>query len=827
MLLLPAAPLGKCVRRLWTVVLTGLVMLTGVWCGSVVVSAVPVFAAEPTAEQLKFFENRVRPLLVEHCQSCHGSQKEWAGLRLDSRVAILKGGESGPAAVPGKPDDSLLIQAVRQTGDIAMPPTGMLTEAQISDLTEWVRQGMPFPAGQELAGVKKYRDPNHWSFQPRQPQSLPDVAQSDWVQTGLDRFILAKLEAAELSPTPPAERRQLLRRVTFDLTGLPPTPEEIAEFLADERPEAFATVVDRLLASPAYGERWGRHWLDVARYADSNGLDENVAHGNAWKYRDYVVSAFNRDLPYNEFLRQQIAGDLLPYDSTPQRHEQLIATGFLALGAKVIAEVDEVKMQMDIIDEQIDTLGQAVLGLTLGCARCHDHKFDPVTTAHYYGLAGVFKSTRTMESFKKVARWYEIPLPTAESEAALAAHQAELQQQQQALDAFIAAADKAVEEAQTPGATVPEKKEPLYPEATKTELARLRKALTDLKAAAPEVPSAMGAIEDEPSDVAIHIRGSHLKLGDVVPRGVPDVMRGPVLPEFPADGSGRLQLANWLVDPQHPLTARVIVNRVWRWHFGRGLVPSPDNFGMLGETPTHPELLDWLADEFIANGWSLKWLHRQIVLSATWQQGTQPSETTITRDLDNQLWSRYPVRRLEAEAVRDALLAVSGQLSHEPGGPVLTVKNRGYLFDHTSKDMTQYTSLRRAIYLPVIRNNVYDLFQLLDFPDPANPNGDRNTTTVAPQALLMLNSDIVLDAGDQMAQRLWAEVPDDETARLQRMTQLAFGREATSRELADHRKLLHDLAEALTDADSNTKQQQAWSILCQTLLASNEFLYLN
>lgn len=796
---------------------------------AIVVLASGLSAAEPTPQQLEFFETRVRPLLVEKCQSCHGSKKEWAGLRLDSRAAILKGGETGPAVVPGQPQASLLIAAVRQTGDLVMPPDGTLTEQQIADLAEWISMGVPFPEDAAVADKSGHRDPNHWSFQPRQQPALPDVQNNAWVQTGIDRWILARLEAEGLSPASPADKRALIRRVTFDLTGLPPTPEEIAAFLADERADAYAQVVDRLLASSAYGERWGRHWLDVARYADSNGLDENVAHGNAWKYRDYVVSAFNDDLPYDRFLIEQIAGDLLPYDTTEQRYRQLIATGFLALGAKVIAEVDEVKMQMDIIDEQIDTLGKAVLGMTFGCARCHDHKFDPVTTANYYGLAGIFKSTRTMESYVKVARWYENPLPTPESDAATAAHAAEVAAKQAVIDQFIAAADKAVEESLAAGATIPEKKEPHYPAATKTELAKLRAELKQLQQAAPEIPSAMGVTEGRPCEVAIHIRGSHLKLGEVTPRHVPAVMKGPAIPEMSKTHSGRLELAQWLVDPQHPLTARVIVNRVWRGHFGRGLVASTDNFGILGDRPTHPELLDWLANEFVNQGWSLKWLHRQMVLSSTYCQGTQPSTESLEKDIENRLWSRYPVRRLEAEAVRDALLAVSGQLDHQAGGPVLTVKNRGYLFDHTSKDLTQYTSRRRSIYLPVIRNNVYDLFQLLDYPDPANPNGDRNTTTVAPQALLMLNSDLVFDCADSLAARVWSEQPDDETARLQRLTQLVLGRDATDTELAAHRQMLRELAALLTPAEGPQQEavQKSWSVLCQALLASNEFLYLN
>ncbi|MDX1966218.1 MAG: PSD1 and planctomycete cytochrome C domain-containing protein [Planctomycetaceae bacterium] len=796
------------------------------WC--LVASAAATFAAEPTPQQSRFFENRIRPVLVEHCQKCHGPEKQWSSLRLDSQEALLKGGDTGPAVVPGKPEESLLIKAVRQIdGEISMPPKSKLSEAQISDLVEWVRQGATYPSTPSVV-KSPLRDPNHWAFQPPAAQALPAVRDSAWVQTGLDAFILFKLEAQGLTPAPAADKSTLIRRVTFDLTGLPPTPEEVAAFLADDSAEAYARLVDRLLSAPAYGERWGRHWLDVARYADSNGLDENVAHGNAWKYRDYVVSAFNQDIPYDQFLVEQLAGDLLPTTNTDERYRNLIATGFLSLGAKVIAEVDETKMQMDIVDEQIDTVSRALLGLTMGCARCHDHKFDPISTADYYGLAGIFKSTRTMETFTKLARWHENPLPTPESLSAKAAHEAQVAEKKAALEAFIAEADKAVVANLAEGTPVPDKKEPLYPEATKTELKQLRDSLKDLEKSAPEIPSAMGVSEDKPADVPIHVRGSHLKLGDVVPRHVPAVLRGPSVPEFTPQSSGRMELARWLVDPQHPLTARVMVNRVWRWHFGRGLVSSTDNFGLLGDRPTHPELLDWLAQHFIQEGWSLKTLHRTILLSSTYRQSSTPSPQTLERDPANQLWGRVPVRRLDAEEIRDSLLAVSGQLDPRQGGPVLKVKNRDYLFDHTSKDLTEYTSVRRSLYLPVIRNNVYDVFQLFDYPDAAVPNGNRISTTVAPQALMMLNSELVLQASDHLASRLTREVATDDALRIARLFQLAYGRDPTESELDEQHGFLRSAEQAFASAaDAAARRQSAWSTLCQVILAANEFIYVN
>lgn len=780
----------------------------------------------PTPEELRFFETSVRPVFVEHCQSCHGEKQQWAGFRVDSRTALLEGGDRGPALTPGKPAESLLIQAIMQTDpELQMPPKTKLTDRQIADLTRWVEMGAPFPEAAPIG--PRPRNPDHWAFQPPQQPPFPTVQHADWATSPLDLFVLAKLEAAGLSPAAPADKLTLIRRVTFDLTGLPPTPEEVTAFLADERPTAYAELVDRLLESPAYGERWGRHWLDVARYADSNGLDENVAHGQAWRYRDYVVQAFNSDKPFDRFVTEQLAGDLLPADGEAQRHEQLIATGFLGLGAKVLAEVDETKMQMDIVDEQIDTTGKAFLALTLGCARCHDHKFDPISAADYYGLAGIFKSTRSMETFTKLAKWYENPLPSVAATAQQKQHEAQVAAAQQALTTRIQQADEQARNSLPEGPTAPEKLETLYPAATTAEIKTLRDQLAELQKNPPEMPSAMGVMDDKVHDVPIHVRGNHLKLGDVVPRHTPAVLRGPASPEFTPATSGRLQLAQWLVDPQHPLTARVMVNRIWRWHFGTGLVRTPDNFGLLGEAPTHPELLDWLAREFIAQGWSFKKMHRLILNSSTYRQSSTPAENVAAQDPENRLYARANVQRLEAEAMRDSLLAVSGQLDRSLGGSLLKVKNRGYLFDHTSKDLTEYNSVRRSLYLPVIRNNVYDLFQLYDFPDAAVPTSNRSTSTVAPQALLMLNSDIVLDSATALARKLLAEAADD-AQRLSRLTWLTYGRDVTAAELAAHQIFLADIDRDLQSSvpDAAQRREQAWSVLCQVVLAANEFSYV-
>jgi len=783
----------------------------------------------PTAEQLQHFESSIRPVLVEHCLKCHGEEKQWGSLRLDSSKALLDGGDSGAAIVPGQPEKSLLIRAIRQQDeDLKMPPKGKLSDKQVADFILWIKQGAHFPAAAET-GKKRSRDPNHWSFKTPVDPPLPAIQDKAWPKSELDHFILAKLEHEHLAPAAQADRRTLIRRATFDLTGLPPTPAEISEFLADKSPDAFTKVVDRLLASSAYGERWGRHWLDVARYADSNGLDENVAQGNAWRYRDYVVNAFNNDKPYDQFLTEQIAGDLLPAtDDNAVRNERLIATGFLAIGPKVLAEVDESKMQMDIVDEQIDTLGRAVLGMTFGCARCHDHKFDPIQTADYYGLAGIFKSTKTMDSFKKVAKWHENPVPTDEALAQKSAFEVQLTAAKGAIQQLTDAADAKIKAANTKGDKLPEKLETLYPEETRTELKRLRDELAKIEKQAPEMPTAMGVQDDAVADAAIHIRGNPQKLGEVVARHVPTVLEGTAGRQFTPQSSGRLELAQSLVEKRHPLTSRVMVNRVWRWHFGKGLVRTVDNFGLLGEAATHPELLDWLAHRFMEQGWSIKKLHRLIMLSSTYQLGSHVDPAIVERDPENLLYGRATIQRLEAEEVRDAMLAVSGQLDRTLGGSLLNVKNRAYFFDHTSKDLTDYSSPRRSIYLPVVRNNVYDLFQLLDYPDAAIPTGDRSTTTVAPQALLMMNSDFVAKASTELATRLLSQQQADDATRISEMYQLAYGRDVTPEEVEQSRSFVTEIEKALqpTDPDPANRHRRAWATLCQVVLAANEFIYL-
>jgi hypothetical protein len=780
----------------------------------------------PSPDQLRFFETRIRPVLIEQCNRCHGAQKQKAGLRLDTRAHLLKGSSAGPAVVVGKPEQSTFIKAVTHAdADLKMPPSKKLSAQQIADLTQWVKMGLPYPASAAATSDEREQARRAWAFQPPVDPPLPAVKDVAWAQSPVDRFILAGLEGKGLRPAPPADKRTLLRRVTFDLIGLPPTPGEVDAFVADESPEAFARVVDRLLASPHYGERWGRHWLDVARYADSNGLDENLAFGTAWRYRDYVIAAFNADRPYDQFVLEQLAGDLLDAPTADVRNERLIATGFLALGPKVLAEVDARKMEMDIIDEQIDTVGRTFLGLTLGCARCHDHKFDPISTEDYYGLAGIFKSTRTMENFTKIARWHENSIANSGEEARFKAHQERMAYQRAAIDAVT---KKARQQLEMSGKIVPAKgSEALFSEEARAELKKRRAELAQLEKTAPELPTALGVSDGKAVDIPVHLRGDHLKLGKMVARRVPEVLAGTIPPKFETSHSGRLELARWLVRPDHPLTSRVMVNRIWRWHFGQGLVRTPDNFGRLGEAPANAALVDWLARQFVEQRWSIKAMHRLIVLSRTYQMSTRHPDGMPDADPDNRLQGRMNVRRLEAEAVRDALLAVSGQLDRTVGGSLLTVPNRKHIFDHTSLDGTRYDSLRRSVYLPLVRNNLYDVFQLFDSTDAAVPSGDRSTTTVAPQALFLMNSEVVQRACEGFASRLLDEKVDD-AERVRRLYAIAYGREPGGREAARAQAMLAEFDKVLQsrNTDAAKRRHDAWAYLCQTVVAANEFLYI-
>ena len=649
----------------------------------------------------------------------------------------------------------------------------------------------------------------HWAFQPVQRAALPAVKAKDWPQNGIDHFILARLEKAGLQPAPAVAPRDLQRRLNYALTGLPPKANSKFVNLKSE--------IENLMATPQYGERWARHWLDVVRYADSNGLDENAAHANAWRYRDYVVNAFNADKPYDQFLIEQIAGDLQAKDSQEdaRRRELFIATGFLSLGPKVLAEPDKVKMEMDIIDEQIDTLGKALLGLTLGCARCHDHKFDPIPIADYYALAGIFKSTKTMESLKTIAKWHENSVATPAEKRLREKHDVLIDAQKKVVTAFTEKANAQLLVSLKID-KLPAKPEEKYPKTTREELGKLRTALKQLENNPPPLVSAMGVTDGNATELPVFVRGDHNTPASFKqPRRFPQVLSdGKPLGN---ENSGRLALAHWIADKKNPLTARVMVNRVWRWHFGRGLVATTDNFGLLGERPSHPDLLDWLAAWFMDNGWSVKKLNTLILTSATYQMSSTASPAALQQDANNVLLSRAPLRRLEAEPLRDSLLELGGLLDKQVGGFVWTFENYKLVFNHTSEDATTYESNRRALYLPVIRNHVYDLFELFDFPDPGTVNGNRADSTIAPQALYLMNSPLVLRATESIAEALLKEGDLTNAQRVQRLYAQVFNRPPTVKETQRAVVFINNFAQ---------DRLASWQALSQALVSSNEFLYL-
>jgi len=775
-------------------------------------------ADSPTGEAgLKFFESKVRPILVEHCYKCHGpdSDEGEGELRVDSLNALLQGGESGPAIVRGDPGRSLLIRAVRHDGEVSMPPKKKLAQHDIDALTAWVKMGSPWPDSHEsrkpapnASGETGWDDEtrNFWAFQAPRPQQAPAVVDSQWSRSPIDRFVLAKLEAAGLRPGPPADKRTLLRRATFNLWGIPPSPEENDAFLRDQTAGAFEHVVDRLLASPRYGERWGRHWLDLARYADSNGMDDNLAYPDAWRYRDYVIAAFKNDKPYRRFVEEQTAGDLLADSEPDHRDDLLVATGFLAIGPKMLAEDDPVKQQMDIVDEQLDTTCRAFMALTMGCARCHDHKFDPFKIGDYYSLAGIFKSTQTMISFRVDSKWNSTALGGIKQALRL-----------EDLEQIIDRHDNSLVNGNPKLMSADER-------------AAHSKLLEEAKQEYAAIPKAMSVTEGSIGDVEIFLRGNHLTRGPLAPRRFPTILAGTSQPAVDSARSGRLELAHWLTSPQNPLAARVIVNRVWRWHFGRGLVRSVDNFGRLGQLPSHPELLDWLAIQLVADGWSLKTLHKRILLSQVYQMSTSWNGPASQLDPEDRLLWHMPRRRMEVEELRDSLLAVGGQLDPTMGGRPLRSEPFQNLSDGAaSRQPALYQSLRRSVYLPVLRGALDDVFRTFDFPDPAVSGGDRATTTVAAQALFMMNGRLMGEASQHLARLLLFDSSLSDRDRLELACRRVLGRSAAADELAEWESFLarYQSAASLAAESPEVRRRLAWQGFCRALLGSNEFVYIN
>jgi cytochrome c553 len=890
------------------------------------------FAAEPGT--VEFFEAKIRPVLIEKCYSCHSADaakknKLRGGLALDTKAGLLAGGDSGAVLAPGKPGESLLLKSLKYTDELKMPPAGKLPDNVIKDFEAWIQAGANDPRAGET-GIKKQIGPSieegkkHWAYQPLRPFNAKKTVDDLW---------RAKLLAEKLTPAPEATAAVWLRRVTFDLSGLPPTVEELQAFEVASARNAVAAreaVVDRLLAAPSFGERWGRHWLDVVRYADSVSLRGTI-FPDAWRYRDYVIDNFNRDRPFARFIQEQIAGDLLPAEEVADQAQQRIATTFLMLGNTNLEEQDKKQLRMDVVDEQLDVITKGFLAQTVTCARCHDHKFDPIPTRDYYALAGILRSVKSLED-ANVSNWVSVPLAVSEIEDAkyvsaektIAAIEAKLKGMQakqpsakgalavkdvpgivvddakakkvgvwkeststgvyigagylhddnggkgdktvtfqpeaipagryevllsyshspsraKAVPITVASADGEktikvdmqlsppvdgryvslgehrfekdglcyviVSNEGTVGHVTADavvfkaldKQEQSTPmvEATKTLEAELKK----LKAIVAERPKAMSVLEEaKPTDLKVHIRGSVHTLGEVAPRGFLQVAGGQT--KMPAKQSGRRELAAWIASPQNPLTARVYVNRAWHWLFGSGIVRTVDNFGFTGETPSNPELLDHLAGQFVADNWSVKKLVRRIVLSEAYRRSRVVP--TMTTDPDNRFFARANRRRLEGEAIRDAMLAMSGQLDRSAGGMPF---NRSVASDYnfTSK------SLQRTIYLPMFRNSMPEVLSLFDGADPSTVTGKRTTGTIAPQALYLMNHPFPAAQAAATAAKLQTITSAD--ARLDYAYQLTLGRLPTPGEREAVRKHL--------------AKQNDWAGVIHVLFASADFRTLD
>jgi mono/diheme cytochrome c family protein len=750
--------------------------------------------------KVEFFEKKVRPILVDHCYHCHSADtKPAGGLRVDDRNGLLTGGNTGPAVVPGEPNKSLLLKRVTlKDGKRLMPAEGeRLTDEQIADLTTWIKDGAAWPAVRTPASLGKPRPEyeelkkDHWAWQPLKRPEVPAVKATDWPRDDIDRFVLAKLEASKVKPVGDADKLALIRRVTFDLTGLPPTPEEIDAFLRDDAPEAYARLVDRLLASPAFGDRWGRHWLDVARYGESTGPSRNIPYPHAWKYRDYVIDSINADVPFDRFIQEQIAGDLLPANSA-ERDRLLIATGFLALGVKDVNQRFKVRFVMDNVDEQIDVVSRAVLGLTVSCARCHDHKFDPIPQSDYYALAGILTSTDNCAGLRNkmggggldyydpsmlVRLTVAPPPPPTEQVEKL---KADLEEAKKAWDAI-----RGTPEGLKIAADGFPTQRPYRLKFQKLQTEYL--ALTDPAAKGYAVHGVRDAAKV--GDTEIRIRGEAEKLGPVVARGFLTAFEVPGASRINPTQSGRLELAQWLTHPRNPLAPRVAVNRVWQHLFGQGIVSSVDNFGVTGDTPSHPELLDHLASRFIADGWSLKKLVRSLVLTRTYQLDSTAADGPRAIDPANRLLWRHSSRRLDAEEIRDAMLLAAGALDRKrPGASPVQELRMTEMRDNGPEarvineqaDSSKY----RSVYLPLLRGLTPRSLEAFDPVEQTLVTGYRTVTTVPSQALYLLNAEFVQRQSLRLADRLLADRSSTDDSFIQRSYRLILGRRPTEAEVA-------------------------------------------
>lgn len=762
-------------------------------------------AADPETAKIEFFEKKIRPILADNCYTCHAADTKPSGnLRVDDRNGLLTGGDSGPAVVAGDPSASVLLQRiVHSDPKKIMPKEGdKLSAAQIADLTTWIQDGAVWPRERipasltapnpEMEALKK----KHWAWQPLTQPAVPAVKDAQWPEGDVDRFVLAKLEDQQLPPVADADRITLIRRVTYDLTGLPPAPQEIEDFLHDRSSTAFARVVDRLLEAPAFGERWGRHWLDVARYGESTGPSRNIPYPHAWKYRDYVIDAVRRDVPFDRFLQEQIAGDLLPAQNNHERDRLLTATGFLALGVKDVNQRFKVRFIMDNVDEQIDAVTRSTLALTVTCARCHDHKFDPIRMTDYYALAGIFTSTENGAGVRNkmggggldyyapanLVRLSGSPPPAPPEKV-------------KELEAKLAEAKKAWEGIRgTPAGLKPAADGRPTQRPFRLRFEALQNELHDLTDPAAQGFVVHGVRDSQQiADTEIRLRGEAERLGPTIPRGYLTTFTVPNAPQIPKEQSGRLQLAQWLTSPQNPLTARVIVNRIWQHLFGTGIVSTVDNFGINGALPSHPELLDHLAGEFIRQGWSTKKLVRELTLSHAYRLGSSAPDRHLEADPANRFVWRHSPRRLSAEELRDSMLAISGKLvPKEEVSPVTKlrmVEMRDNGPEAAGIHIAADSGLQRSLYLPLLRGVTPKSLEAFDPVDQTLVSGERANTTVPMQALFLLNSSFVQQQSLALAERV-LKLPAEQ--RLSYIWQLTLGREPSA---TDEKRAVRFIAE--------------------------------
>ena len=787
------------------------------------------FNRSPNNEQLAFFEAKIRPLLVQHCYECHSADASelGGGLLLDSHRGIVKGGETSPAVVPRDPDSSLLMTAVKYSkADLQMPPAGKLADHEIQNIKRWIEMGAPDPRTSDTVATlnakkaidwDKARD--FWSLRPLSKPAGPDIIDSKWATTSVDRYLLSAMKQLGLEPAADASREVWIRRATYDLIGLPPTPDQIDAFVQDQTAEAYANVIDRLLATQEYGERWGRHWLDVVRYSDTAGDNSDFPIPQMIKYRDWVIDAIRDDMPYDQFVREQLAGDLLPSQSSEEMHRQLIATGYVAGARRFGSRVGDYPTHLTI-EDTLDNVGRAFLATTINCSRCHDHKFDPVTTEDYYALYGIFNSTRYPWPGIELEQKQRdlVPLVPADVAEQVLRSRAE---EQKRLDEEVNSLER------------------LKKEAAADSNNEVRKNLDDQIKTAKENASTCAkqsmpfeqayAIVDAKTiaDSPIQIKGDPNKTGEIAPRHFLTVLGGQRVPETNKT-SGRLQLAEWITDRSNPLTARVMANRIWLHHFGRGIVSTPNDFGRQGKPPSHPELLDWLAIRFMESGWSIKALHREIMLSHAYRMNSVPSPRALEVDPTNTFLSSFPRKRMDAESIRDTLLSLGGSLDPKRGEAHPFPPQSQWKFTQHNPFKAVYETDHRSVYLMTQRIQRHPFLAIFDGPDPAASTPTRPVSTTPVQALYFLNDPFVHKQAVGFAKRVISN-SGDQNARLRFAYRLALGRFPSSSELESSAKLLAAIKQAVTSTDLSEQEMesQSWQSLLRSIFRLNEFVYLD